>query len=191
MGRGVINRLFVAVCAVAFAAATFACADGSSVGDNEGGEAPVACPLPPLALVEWAQRACALSEEAIDTLDVPGSEDPKTLTLAEGKVRAAEVLAPRAGALLQIAAKLRDVQPPQAAAGLHDALQTTIADVAAAWQDLVRAAEQADSTAELDAADAVFIQAQNEADAAVLAVFDSERTTGCAARATDGDPVLA
>src|SRR3990172_11611230 len=72
MGRGVINRLFVAVCAVAFAAATFACADGSSVGDNEGGEAPVACPLPPLALVEWAQRACAVSEEAIDTLDVPG-----------------------------------------------------------------------------------------------------------------------
>jgi hypothetical protein len=87
------------------------------------------------------------------------------------KQRAAEVLAPRAEALGATADEIAALEPPEGAAGFHEVLQTTMAAVSSAWLDLVDVAERAESAEEIDAANNVFIQAQNEADAAVIAAY--------------------
>ena len=160
--------LFVC-CALALAVALVACGDGDGGGDRQS---PAASPGDAALSVEaWAGQVCALSVKAADTLDVPGPEDPETLALDQRKQRAADVLAPLAQALGVTAQDLADLQPPAAAAELHDVLRTTMADISLAWQDLVDAAERAESSEELNAANDVLIQAQNEADAAVIAAY--------------------
>jgi len=187
MSRNTIHRLLVAASVVAAAASLFACSGGGSGNGSEGRQTPALSPLPALALVDWAERVCALSVEAAGTLDPPAVGDPETPTLAERKQRAAEVLAPRAEALAGTAQELAGLQPPEPAAGFHETLQTTMAGIAAAWQDLVDAAEQAQSGEKIDAANGVWTQAQNEADAAVIAAYDrlDDETTAALSQPED------
>lgn len=152
-------RSLFAFSLLALSAALVACDDG----DTGGATAPT--------VADWADRVCALSVEAADTLDTP--EAPAALTLEERKQRAAEVLAPRAQALGETAQELFALQPPQPAAEFHEVLHTTMADISGAWLDLVDAAGRAESADELDAANEIFIQAQDDADAEVIAAYEA------------------
>ena len=174
MNHHAIQRLLVAGCALAVVAALVACTNGgdSGNGDSEDSPAPAASPTP-LALDDWVDQVCALAVEAADTLDVPGPEDPETLTLAERKQRAAEVLAPRARALEETGQDISRLEPPQEAAEFNEVLRITMLDVASVWTDLVNEAEQAESDERLNQANDVFVQGQNEADAAVIAAYDA------------------
>jgi hypothetical protein len=126
-----------------------------------------------LTVEAWAEEVCALSVEAANTLDTPNPVDPATLTLEERKQRATEVLAPRARALGETAQQVRALQPPPAAAEFHEVLHATMADVSGAWLDLVDGADRAASADELNAANEIFIQAQDEADAQVIAAYEA------------------
>lgn len=176
MSQDAIYRLLLAGCALAVAAALVACTDGDNGSGNGGGsedsQAPAASPTP-LALDDWVEQVCALAVEAADTLDVPGPEDPETLSLQERKQRAADVLTPRARALKETGQDISRLEPPEEAAEFNEVLRITMLDVASIWQDLVTEAEQSESAERLNQANDVFIQGQNEADAAVLAAYDA------------------
>lgn len=160
-GRSKIDcRSLFPLSLLALAAAFVACGGG----DTGGGR---------LALDDWADQVCALSVDAAATLDARGPEDPSALSLDERKLRAAEVLAPRARALAATAVDLSDLRPPKAAAGFHDTLYTTMADVYGAWLALVDEAVRAETTEQIDAANALFIQAQTVADAEVVAAYEA------------------
>ena len=67
---------------LALAVALVACGDGDTGGNRQS---PTAS-LEPTALTvaDWADQVCALAVEA--GLDVPGTDDPSTLTLDERKL---------------------------------------------------------------------------------------------------------
>ena len=122
-------------------------------------------------MAEWGKQVCAFSVEAAAALDVPGLGSPEALTLTARKVRAAEVLAPRANALAAAAEGLGAMQPPKevqessgAFTNYHAALQRTIADLATAWQTLVNSAASARSAEEINAANVVLMRADDDAD---------------------------
>jgi len=124
--------------------------------------------LPQLSLVDWAERVCALSAEASDTLDIPGPENAEAMTLGDHRRWVAEVMAPRAEALSNTANEMGSLQPPGTvarAAGefqdFHRLLQASLADIAAALGGVVVAAKFG-SEEEVNAANDVFIRAQAE-----------------------------
>jgi hypothetical protein len=168
----VIGRRLLAAClALGLAVALLACSDDDGGGD---GASPAASPeATPLTMAEWAVQVCAFSVEAADTLDVPGTDDPSTLTLEEREERAADVLAPRAEALSETAEDIAALEPPEEAAGFNAVIATTMADVAAAWLDLVAVAETARTGDDLDTANQAFLNTQNEADRDVIAAYQS------------------
>ena len=152
-------------------AALFACGDDSADSNRAS---PTSSPsgAAALSVSDWANQVCALSVQAANTLDT-SPDDPATLTLDERKQRAAEVLAPRAQALGKTARELSALQAPGPAAAFHEVLHTSMARVSAAWLDLVDEAGRVESADQLNAANQIFIQAQDQADAEVIAAYEA------------------
>ena len=157
---------------LALTVALVACGAGDKAGNRQS---PTAGPGDATALpvTAWVDQVCALAVEAANTLNTPSPGVPGTPALEERRQRATDVLAPRAEALGTTADKIAALEPPQAAAGFHEALQTTMAAVSSAWLALVDVAGRAESAEELDAANETFIQAQDNADAKVIAAYDA------------------
>lgn len=148
--------------------ALFACGGGDDNSGTSQTASPVAATPP--TVTQWAEQVCALSVEAADALKTD-PVDTSVMSLAERKQRAAEVLAPRAATLRDVAREISGLQSPQLTAEFHTVLHTTMADVAAAWQRLVDTAESAQSIDELNAANDVFTQAQDQADVKVVVAY--------------------
>ena len=165
-------RSLLACSVLALFATLVACGDGDNAGSRQS---PTAGPGDATALPvpAWVDQVCALAVEAANTLNTPGPTVPVTPTLEERKQRATDVLAPRARALAETARKIRALQPPEPAGEFHEVLQTTMADISSAWLDLVDAADRAESSDQIDAANATFIQAQDNADAMVIAAYQA------------------
>jgi hypothetical protein len=143
-------------------------------GDNDRAK-PAATPSAAAALTldVWADKVCALAVEAADTLGAAGPVNAEAMSLEERKQRAAEVLAPLAKSLGATADELAALEPPEAAADFYDVMQTTMADISSAWLELVAAAGAAQSGAEIDAANEAWTQAQDAADAEVVAAYEA------------------
>ena len=157
---------------LALTVALVACGDGDSAGNRQS---PTAGPgdATALTVTAWVDQVCALAVEAADALGAAGAVNPEAMSLEERKQRAAEVLTPLAEALGVTAQDLAGLHPPEPAGEFHEALQTTMADISSAWLDLVDAADRAESSDQIDAANATFIQAQDNADAKVIAAYQS------------------
>jgi hypothetical protein len=166
-----LRFLFVGcVFTVALVAALAACSEDEGDSDRAklAGSPSAAATI---NLDVWADKVCALAVEAADTLDAAGAANPGAMSLEERKQRAAEVLAPLAKSLGATADEFAALEPPEAAADFYEVMQTTMADVSSAWLDLVAAAGAAQSDADIDAANEAWTQAQEDADAAVVASY--------------------
>lgn len=177
-------RSLIAASILALSLGILGCGDD----DRDTSPTPTASPTAaPLSLTEWARQACAFAVQAADTENIPGPQDPSTLSFEERKQRAADVLAPRADALAETAQAIAALHPPESAAAFHGVFHMTMSDVAAAWHTLVDTAAQAQTAAELDGANEVYIQAQASADARVITAYDALANEVTAALATPVD----
>jgi hypothetical protein len=118
----------------------------------------------------WAQELCVLSADAAEQLAVPEASPP-AVTLEERVQRAMDVLKPRAEALDMTANAIGALNAPAAAVEFNETVHSTMSDVAAGWLDLVAAAEEAESTQDLDAANTVWIERQTAADSEVATAY--------------------
>jgi hypothetical protein len=145
---------------------------GCGGNDDKSGQSPTASPAvtTPLTVTQWAEQVCTLSVDAADALNTD-PVDTSVMSLDERRQRAAEVLAPRAATLGDVAREISGLQSLQLTAEFHTVLHTTMADVAAAWQRLVDTAKNAQSVDELNAANDAFTHAQDLADAKVVIAY--------------------